>query len=179
MGSNLFKVRSKCLLIYWICWFGLAINSWGFLETSHNTTTANENSANKPYFWGGLFANPADVLRPVDARLIILGIFDLVPYSEYPFSPSRDWIALGALDDFLSEANFISLRYITNYLEHWMFVQRIVGRSLAGRTLFCVLFGLRLNIILSRDDRLVSWNFSWIFLKIWSKPSILEVNILQ
>ena len=66
---------------------------WGFLATSHDTITANENVANKPKQCLGLFANLADLLIPVDARSIILGIFD-------PFFPSRYGIPMGVLDDF-------------------------------------------------------------------------------
>ena len=48
---------------------------WGFLATSYDSITSDDNSANKPYFCLSLLANLADILRPVDARLIILGIF--------------------------------------------------------------------------------------------------------
>ena len=65
---------------------------WGLLATLHAPITANENLSNKPYFCLGLLANLEDLLRPVDARSIILGIFD-------PFSPSRYVIPLGMLDD--------------------------------------------------------------------------------
>ena len=49
---------------------------WGLLATSHATMTAIENLANKPYFCLDLLANFEDLLRPVDSRSIILGIFD-------------------------------------------------------------------------------------------------------
>ena len=49
---------------------------WGFLATSYDSITSDDNSANKPYFCLSLLANLADILRPVDARLIVLGIFD-------------------------------------------------------------------------------------------------------
>ena len=65
---------------------------WGILATSHAPINANGNLANKPYFCLGLLANLEDLLRPVDDRLIILGIFD-------PFSTSQDSIPLEELDD--------------------------------------------------------------------------------
>ena len=50
-------------------------------------------------FWG-LLDNLEDILRSVDAIMIILGLFDIVLYSEYPFYPSRDGIPLDVLDGF-------------------------------------------------------------------------------
>ena len=75
-----------------MCWFSLVKKKWGFLSTSHATIRVNENLPNKSYFCLGLLENLADLLIPVDTRLIKLGIFD-------PFSPSRDGIPLGALDN--------------------------------------------------------------------------------
>ena len=75
-----------------MCWFDIIRKMWGFLATSHAPITANESLENIPYSCLGLLANPEDLLIPVDYRPIILGIFD-------PFSPSRDGIPLGALDD--------------------------------------------------------------------------------
>ena len=80
MGTKLFKVPSECLLISWICWFALVRNMLGLLSTSHDPITANHNLANKPSFLV-LLSNLEDILRPVDDRSIILGIFD-------PFSAS-------------------------------------------------------------------------------------------
>ena len=68
---------------------------WGFLATSHAPIAANENLENKSYFYLFLLANLTDLLRTVDARSIILGIFD--PFS--PLSASPYGIPLGALDD--------------------------------------------------------------------------------
>ena len=70
----------------------LVIKMWGFLATSHAPITANDNLENKPYFCLGLLANLAYLLIPVDATLIILGIF-------YPLSPSQYGIPLGQWDD--------------------------------------------------------------------------------
>ena len=50
------------------------------LSTSHATINANDNIENKPHFCLDLLANLEHLLRSVDPRLIILGIFD-------PFSP--------------------------------------------------------------------------------------------
>ena len=43
----------------------------GVLVNSHAPITANENLENKPYFCLGVLANLADLLIPVDTRLII------------------------------------------------------------------------------------------------------------
>ena len=63
------------------------------LSTSHAQITDNDHLANKPYFCLSLLANLADILRPVDVRLIILDIFDTL-------FPPQDGIQLGALDGF-------------------------------------------------------------------------------
>ena len=63
---------------------------WGLLATSHDQITVNCNSTNKPYFFLGLLSNLVDILIPVDAILIILGIFD-------PLYPSQDGIPLVSL----------------------------------------------------------------------------------
>ena len=75
----------------WICWFVTVRRMWWLLATSHAPITANENLANKQCFCLGLVANTEDLLRPVYARVIILGIFD-------PFCPSWYVIPLGELD---------------------------------------------------------------------------------
>ena len=80
--------------------FDVVINTWGFLDTSHDPTTDNESLANKTYFCLGLLANLEDLLIPVDARSIILGILDPVLYSEYHSSTLRYVIQMSALDDF-------------------------------------------------------------------------------
>ena len=72
---------------------------YGFLATPNDPTTAIINLENKTYFCLSLLSKVEDILIPVDARSIILGIFDLVLYSEDNLSPSRDGIPLGALDD--------------------------------------------------------------------------------
>ena len=56
-------------------WVALVRKMWGFLATSHAPITANENLANKPYFWA-LSANLEDLLRTVVTGSIILDIFD-------------------------------------------------------------------------------------------------------
>ena len=72
----------------------------GFLATSHALINDNDNLSNKSYFCLGLLANLEDLLIPVDARSIILGIFDPVLYSEYHSSTLRYVIQMSALDDF-------------------------------------------------------------------------------
>ena len=82
-----------------MCRFTLVSKTWGFLATSHAPITTNENLQNKPYFCLVLLANLADLLIPVDARSIILGIFD-------PFSPLRYGIPLDIVL-LLRENNFL------------------------------------------------------------------------
>ena len=65
---------------------------WVFLATSHDPINANDNLENKSYFWLGLLANLAGLLRPVIYRSILLDIF-------YPYSISIYGIPLGALND--------------------------------------------------------------------------------
>ena len=91
MGPKWFKVPSKCLLISRICWFYQVRKIWGFLSTSHAPITDNENVENKPYFCSNLLSNLADLVKLIDARPIILGIFD-------PFYLSRYGIPLDDLD---------------------------------------------------------------------------------
>ena len=67
---------------------------WGFLATSHDPTTDNENVENKQYFSLGLLANLEDILRLVYNRSTILGIF----YPFDPLSSSQYGIPLGTLD---------------------------------------------------------------------------------
>ena len=75
-----------------MCWFALVRKMWGLLAISHAPITANDNLSNKKYVCLSLLAKIADVLRPVDARFIILGIYD-------HFFLSRDIIPLRKLDD--------------------------------------------------------------------------------
>ena len=73
-----------------MCWFALVRKIWAFLATSHAPITDNKNLTNKPYICLSLLANLADIMRLVDARTIILDIFD-------PFYLLRDGIPLDAL----------------------------------------------------------------------------------
>ena len=59
----------------------------------------------------GLLASFSDLWIPVDAILIILGIFDLVLYSEDLSYPSQDGIQLGVLYGFWAKEKFPSLMY--------------------------------------------------------------------
>ena len=68
-------------------WFALFRKVWGFLATSRAPITSKNNLENKQYFCLSLLANLADLLKSVDARSLILGIFD-------SFYPSRDAIPL-------------------------------------------------------------------------------------
>ena len=88
MGQKLFIVPSKCLLFYWVFCFDLVRKMWGLLATSNDPIAANENLSNKPYFCLALLSNLVDILRPFDARSIILGVFD-------PFYPFARWYPTG------------------------------------------------------------------------------------
>ena len=52
---------------------------WGLLATLHYQITANENLADKPYSCLVLLAKLEDLLRSVDSRIIVLGVFDPFP----------------------------------------------------------------------------------------------------
>ena len=110
MGPKWFKVPPKCLLIYLIWWFDLVRNMWGFKATPNAPTTANKNLTNKPYFCLSLLANLADILRPVDVRLIILDIFDTL-------FPPQDGIQLGALDGFWEKPTIFGVDVLQNRSE--------------------------------------------------------------
>ena len=66
---------------------------WGFLSTSHAQTNANDNLSNKPYFCLGLLTNLSDLLIPVYARSIVLGIFTpFLPFLPYlPLKMASHW----------------------------------------------------------------------------------------
>ena len=78
MEPYLFKVPSKSLLISLMCWFAIVGNMWVFLSTSRARVTDNDSLANEQYFCLGLLANLVDILKLVDARSIILGLFILL-----------------------------------------------------------------------------------------------------
>ena len=75
-----------------MCWFDIVRNMWVSLATSHAPITTYENLSNKPFFCLGLLANLVDLLGPVDAILIVLGVFIL-------FLPRDTAYLLGMLDD--------------------------------------------------------------------------------
>ena len=159
-----------------MCWFGLFRNMWGFLSISHATITANENLSNKSYFSLVLIANLSDLLIPVYAKSIILGIFDPV----YPFTI---WHLTGSVGRLLGETDFWKISCFFNSLGIWMFDHFRDRRSLTDWNFLCMRYGLRntdhIRIILCCNSINVTWRFSRIFFKIWSEPSILEGNILQ
>ena len=64
---------------------------WGFLATSHAPVTAYDFLSNKLYFCLGLLSNLADLLRPVDARLIILGTL-IYFFPHYMASHWASWM---------------------------------------------------------------------------------------
>ena len=132
MGPKLYKVPSKCILIYCMCWFDLVRNILGFLDTSHAPITANYNLANKPYFCLGLSANLADLLRPVDAISTILENFD--PF--YPLSPSRYGIPMVALDDCWSKQTLFKFDMFRNPLEYGCFFISETDAPLLARLYF-------------------------------------------
>ena len=96
---------------------------WGFLATSHAPITDNENSENKPYFCLGLLSNLADILRPVDAILIVLGLV-------YPFSPSRDGISLGALDEYWEKQDLFKFDVFWTPSEYEILITSGIGAPL-------------------------------------------------
>ena len=120
----------------------------------------------------------SDLLRPVDARFIIIGIFD--PF--YPLSPSQYFIPLGAFYYCWEEQTLLKFGVFQTPLRSCMFVQFRSIRSLSGRTFFYVQFRLQqcecFIIICWSESWLVTWGFSVILPKICIKPSIPEVNIL-
>ena len=60
-----------------------------FLVTSYAPITSNDNILNIPIFVWVYSPNLSDLLRPVDARSIILGIFDpFIPYLPHKISSS-------------------------------------------------------------------------------------------
>ena len=68
-----------------MCWFSLVRNIWGFLAAHMLQLLLMRISWNKPYFFLCLLANLAYILRPVDTRLVILGIFTIViPHEMAP-----------------------------------------------------------------------------------------------
>ena len=120
----------------------------------------------------------ADLLRPVDARFIILGIFD-------PFlllSPSQYCIALGAFYYCWAKKTLFKVDVFQTTNRSWMFVKFRGRRSLSGWTFLCVQFRLRRRecfvIIIWSDNWLVTWGFSGILLSICIESSTPEVNIL-
>ena len=52
----------------------------GSLDASYVPAPANDNLSNKQYIFGGSLSNLVDLLKAVDTRSIILGIFDPVLY---------------------------------------------------------------------------------------------------
>ena len=74
----------------------------GGLSTSRAPITSNESLENKQYFCLDLLAKREYILRPVDARSIILVIFD--PF--YTLSTFLSGIPLGALDDYWKKPTF-------------------------------------------------------------------------
>ena len=93
-----------------MCRLSLIRNMRGFLSTSHATIITNENLSNKPHLCMGLLYKLLDLLRPVDTRSIILGIFD-------PFYPSRDGIPLGTLGDCWAKLAFFKFYVFQTPLE--------------------------------------------------------------
>ena len=95
----------------------ISLEICAFKSTSHDPTTANDNLENKSYFLIGLLFHLVDILIPVDARLIILGIFHLVFHSEGLSFPSNYGIPLGTLDGFLVKSTFSNFDVLRNPLE--------------------------------------------------------------
>ena len=126
-------------------------------------------------FWLALLPKLTDILRPVDARSTILGIY-------YPFPPFVRWHPTGRIGWLLSDNNFILIWCVLKSLGSWILHHFRDRRSLTGRTFLYVWYGLKqcdpVVGILWRGSQLINWWFSVVYLKIWSEPSILDLNIL-
>ena len=178
MGQKLFKLPSKCLWISWICWFDIVRNMWGFLATSHARTTAKDNLSNKPQFVLGLLSNLEYLLRAVDTRSIILGFFNLVLYYGYPFYLSWVGIPLGLLDDCWAKTNLFNFDVLKNPSETVrLWYSEADAPLLTG---LCCTCGSDCGWLLFSGAMLgLCLEFYEILLKIWSEPSIIEVNIIR
>ena len=116
-----------------------------------------KNLENKPYICLVLLANLADILTPVDTRAIILVILT----SFYPRDMESHWARWMIIELFVLGYIWCASKSLRNftfdYFRDW--------HSLADQTSWC-------------NSWHMSTSFAGIFLKIWSGPSILEVNIL-
>ena len=115
-------------------------------------TATNENLSNKPYFCLGLLANLADLLRQVDARSIILGIFD-------PFYPSWGGIPLVTLDDYWVKQTLFKFYMFPTILKY--------GRSITSKTEAPLLTGLYCTCSTDCYDLSVLLLFSGAMLGSW------------
>ena len=169
MGPQWFKVPSKFLLIYWICWFALVRNMWYFKATKYAPITDNENLANNPYFCLGLLSNQGDLLVPDDYRSIILGCFDT-------FYPSWYGIPLGELDNCGARQTLYKF-YVFRIFGRWMLNHFRDWHSLTDRNVLYVRYRLRrrerISIIIWYNSCHMTWNFYGIPLKV-SLRSILS-----
>ena len=157
-----------------MCWFDLVRNMWGFLATPHSPITANENLWNKPYFpW--FISQPCIYLDNSLFQIDHLRHF----WSVYP---SRDGIPLGTLDDCWAKQTFRRFDMFRTPSKNGHLKTLRDWLSLADWNLLYLLYRLQwcdnISIIFWCNSRQVSESFSGVFLKIWSEPSILEVNIL-
>ena len=95
----------------------------GLLATLYAPITSNYNISHKQYLCLGLFFNLADILIPVYARSIILGMFD--PF--FPREISSNWVHW-----MIVERNELDLNLICFELP-----QKLETRSLQRHTLRC------------------------------------------
>ena len=154
-----FKVPSKCLFISWICWFDLVRKMCGFLYTSHAPITVNKNLSNKPYFCLSLLANLEDLLRPVDSRSIILGIFD-------PFSTSRYGILLGVLNYCWSKQTLLKFEFFVAPLEAGSWItSEINDPYIYGPYLTCGTYWYSMEKFLLFSGAMLG---SWCWVSLWS-----------
>ena len=162
MGPKWFNFPSKCILISCISWFSLVRNMWGVISTSQDPITNIGNLSNR-----NLLPKLEDLLRPVDARLFILGIF--YPFS--PSAPSRDGISLGALNEFWPKQIFF------RFYVFWTLLEAVCSiTSETSAPYLSVIswtcgsyYGNVIVLLLFSGKTLGSWiGFSGIFLKIWS-----------
>ena len=127
MGPKWLRVPSECLLIYWIGWFDI------------------------PKVCLGLFSNLEDRRRPVDTRLIILGILGLILYFVDPFSTSRYGFLLVTSDGFWVKLIFSPRFYVlkTSLLTRCLCDLEVRATLLTGNSFIYGLGGDGANVLYS------------------------------
>ena len=170
MGPKWFNILSNYLLISLICWFGIVRKMWGILTTSHAPINAKYNLSNKPYSCLSLLANLEDLLRPVDSRSIILGIFD-------PLSPSWHDIPLVTLDDCWSKLTLFKFDVFQTPSEYGCLITlETCAPSLTGPSFLCGIDCDGVSVLLLLYGAMIS---SWlrVSLKSYSQYVVNQVSL--